>query len=175
MSKELKAQYKQFAEEFIKDFNATQAAIRTGYSVKTANRQGSRLLSNVDIQKYISELKDNATKRNDITVDRVLQELANIAFLDIGEFYSEDGTLKNIKQISETARRAIQSITTKEEQGATIENGEIKPQIFNVNNIKSADKLKALELLGRYLAMFTDKVEISVDEQVQDWLRGKIK
>ena len=163
---DLKKQYKQFAEEFIKDFNATEAAIRAGYSKKTARQQGSRLLSNVDIQSYITALKEKSTKRNDITVDRVLQELALIAFLDVKEFYNEDGTVKRVHEIEETARRAISSVSTKE---IVIGRGE-DAELFNIETIKSGDKLKALELLGRYLAMFTDKVEHSVDDELAEWL-----
>lgn len=62
-----------FANEFVKDLNATQAATRCGYSEKTAKSQGSRLLTNADIVKRIDELKLERSKRTKIDVDYVLK------------------------------------------------------------------------------------------------------
>lgn len=75
---ELNEKQKLFCEEYIKDLNATQAAIRAGYSVKTAKSQGNRLLTNVDIQNYLSTLKENRIERIQITQDEVLANLIEI-------------------------------------------------------------------------------------------------
>lgn len=168
MSK-ITAQQKSFGIEYLKDHNGKQAAIRAGYSPKSAEVQASRLLSNAKVQAYIQELSIIATKRNDITVDRVLQEIALIAFLDIKEFYNDNGTVKKVCEIEEKARRAISSVTTRE---LWIGKGE-KAELFSIESIKSGDKLKALELLGRYLSMFKDKLEISVDEKIANWMKQK--
>lgn len=172
MSLKLTPKQKLFCKYYLISLNATDAAIKAGYSKKTANRIGTENLSKPVIREYLESQMKSKEQELDISVDRILRELASIAFLDISEFYNDDGTLKNIKQIDETARRAIQSITTREEQGATVEDGEIKPQFFNVNNIKANDKLKALELLGKYHSIFKDKVEHSFDEKIENWLRG---
>src|SRR4051794_38079703 len=70
--------HQRFAEEYLKDLNATQAAIRAGYSQKTAKEQGCRLLTNVNIAQRISELKDSRSKRTAIEADEVLKHLAAV-------------------------------------------------------------------------------------------------
>jgi phage terminase small subunit len=172
LSLKLTPKQKLFCKYYLISLNATDAAIKAGYSKKTANRIGTENLSKPVIREYLESQMKSKEQELDISVDRILKELASIAFLDISEFYNEDGTLKNIKEINETARRAIQSVTTREEQGATVEDGEIKPQFFNVNNIKANDKLNALELLGKYHSIFKDKIEHSFDEKIENWLRG---
>lgn len=71
--------HEKFCHEYIKDMNATQAAIRTGYSKKTANRIGSRLLSNVDIKSRVAELRDAYLDENIMTAKQVEYELTRIA------------------------------------------------------------------------------------------------
>jgi phage terminase small subunit len=71
---------KRFCEEYLIDLNATQSAIRSGYSVKTARQLAQRMLTNVDIQSYIQELREKQSKRTEITADKVLEELGAVAF-----------------------------------------------------------------------------------------------
>ena len=72
-----------FVEEYLIDLNATQAAIRAGYSKKTANEQGARLLANVSIQKYIEEQQKKRQERNKITQDMIIDELRKLGFAEI--------------------------------------------------------------------------------------------
>jgi len=81
----LTAKQKRFAEEYLIDLNATQAAIRAGYSPKTANEQGARLLANVSVQTYIAELMEKRELRTKITQDMVLQRWWEIATADPNE------------------------------------------------------------------------------------------
>lgn len=83
MSVNLTEKQKKFCDEYLFDFNATQAAIRAGYSEKTANRIGSENLSKPDIQKYISDRQKEAQERSDITRDGILEELKKIGFAEI--------------------------------------------------------------------------------------------
>ena len=78
--------------------NATQAAIRAGYSAKTAKEQATRLLSNVHIAAAIAKARADRSERTGITADRVLQELARIAFFDIRKLLNPDGTMKPLKR-----------------------------------------------------------------------------
>ena len=82
----LTAKQQRFCDEYLIDLNATQAAIRAGYSKKTANEQGARLLVNVSIQKKIFELQKEREKRTEITQDSVLRELALIAFAKASDY-----------------------------------------------------------------------------------------
>ena len=146
-----------FCEEYIIDLNATQAAIRAGYSKKTANRIASQNLSKLDIQNLISELSKKATQRNEITVDRVLEEYAAIAFLDPQDIFNNDGTLKPLSEIPEQARRAISGIEITEKNVGT----RTDPFMVDVTKIKIENKKGALDSIGKYLAMFIDRVDHS--------------
>ena len=139
---------KRFAEEYLIDLNATQAAIRAGYSAKTANEQGSRLLANVSIQKAISKAIAERSGRTKISQDRVVNELAKIAFLNIADLIDQNGNMK-----SNVSRDDIEWMRSR---GIETENGYVKETEFRLTS-----KLKALELLGRHLGMFTDRVELS--------------
>ena len=136
-----------FCEEYLIDLNATQAAVRAGYSEKTAYSAGQRLLRNVEIQNRIAELKAERSKRTEITQDRVVKELAAMAFAkatDYAEITSNGVALTPTAHLTPVQQAAITGI--KETQSGI----EVK-----------LDKTKALELLGRHLGMFTDKLELS--------------
>lgn len=166
---------KRFCDEYLIDLNATQAAIRAEYSEKTAYSQGQRLLKKVEIQQYIQQRKVDRTERTEITQDMVLRELANIAFSNAADYaavvekdvvltgengtaikvYDEDGNPVKYKtvepvltsELTEDQKRAL-SVIKKGRDGF-----EVKPY----------DKVKALELLGKHLGMWTDKLEVDAD------------
>ena len=142
---------KRFVEEYLIDLNATQAAIRAGYSAKTANEQGARLLVNVSIQKAISRAMTARSNRTNISQERVVNELAKIAFLNIADLIDQNGNMKS--NVSRDDMAGIEWIRSK---GIETENGYVRETEFRVTS-----KLKALELLGRHLGMFTDRVELS--------------
>lgn len=77
---------KRFCDEYLIDLNATQAAIRAGYSARTANEQGARLLANVSVQEYIARKMAERSRRTGVNQDRVVLELAKIAFVKIPRF-----------------------------------------------------------------------------------------
>ena len=140
---------KRFIEEYLIDLNATQAAIRAGYSPDTAKSIGSENLTKPDIQARIAKAMAERSRRTGVNADRVVMELAKIAFVNAGDVIdAETATLKPDAARDDTA--AIQSVKVKTfgEDGLERE-------------IKMADKLKALELLGKHLGMFKDKVELS--------------
>ena len=140
-----------FADEYLIDLNATRAYRKAYPSVKrdeTAAQAGSRMLRNVKVAAYIQERMQERQKRTEITQDRVLQELAAIAFAkatDYAEVTDECVKIKDTKDLDEQQIRAIAGI---------------KEGKFGIE-VKLNDKEKALELLGRHLGMFKDKVEVS--------------
>lgn len=154
----LTEQQKLFAQYYIKDhqFNGTQAAIAAGYSKKTAATQGARLLTRVHIQEYIQSLLRPARKKFDISIERVLQELTFIGFGNVQELFDENGNVKPIHKLSEDTARMLAGIEVEQlfRAGSPIAGG----KNFKY---KSNDKLKALELLGKYLKMFTENVKVS--------------
>lgn len=157
---------KRFCDEYLTDLNATRAykvAYKNCKSDLTARTNGSKLLTNTNIQTYISEKQKEIEKRTEVTQDRVIKELANIAFLDIRKLYNESGGLKNIQDIDEETVRAISSLETLEEYDGY---GENREQIGNTKKVKLLDKTKALELLGKHLGMFSD-VNVNMKNAVQ--------
>nr|DAM24316.1 MAG TPA: Terminase small subunit [Caudoviricetes sp.]DAZ68161.1 MAG TPA: Terminase small subunit [Caudoviricetes sp.] len=153
----LTAKQKKFVEEYLIDLNATQAAIRAGYSPNTAQEQSSRLLSNVMVKNEIDKAMAERSRRTGINQDRVLRELAKIAFVNPNDVINfRDAT---VKMTSEENLAAIASIKVKKIPG---EYGDATER-----EVKLYDKLRALDLLGRHLGMFKDKIEINGDMGVK--------
>ena len=142
-----------FVEEYLVDLNATQAAIRAGYSVKTACEQASRLLSNVKVQNKIAKAMAERSKRTGINQDRVVMELARIAFVNPQNLINPaDASVR--EDASEDDLACIQSVKVKtsySDKGDMIE-----------REVRLNDKMKALELLGKHLGMWNDKIDLNV-------------
>jgi phage terminase small subunit len=143
----LTAKQKKFVEEYLIDLNATQAAIRAGYSPKNAGKIGHELLEKTrnEIDRAIAE----RSRRTGINQDRVLRELAKIAFVNPGDVINfDEATVKGDAKEEDLA--AIASVKIK---NIPTEDGEITER-----EIKLCDKLKALDLLGKHLGIY-DKHE----------------
>lgn len=146
-----------FVAEYLRDLNATQAAIRSGYSPKTAEQQGSRLLSNAKVSAEIAERRQRRAERVEVQSDDILRELLRIARTDLSEAFNENGTLKAVHEMPEDCRRAIAGIEV-EEPRYNREGEEIRGV---VRKVKFWDKPRALELLGKHLGLLTEKHEHS--------------
>lgn len=147
----------QFCREYLIDLNASKAAERAGYTQKSS-QAGYETLKRRNVQKRIQELMDERSKRTEITADRVLCELARVAFLDLSEAYDDNGNLLNIKAMPEDVRRAISGIKVFDEFDGT---GNERFKIGEVREVKTNDKIKALQAIGQHLKMFTQKHEHS--------------
>jgi len=134
------------------DLNATQAAIRAGYSEKTAYSMGQRLLKNVEVAKAISEAQAKRSKRTEITQDMVLAELAKIGFSDLRRVLTVTGNLSGPQEWDDSTAGAIASVEIVTRPGGFDDNGE--REVEHVAKIKTWDKLSALEKLGKHLGMF---------------------
>lgn len=161
-------QQKIFVAEYLKDRNATQAAIRAGYSEETAGSQGGRLLQNVEIRDSIDAGILRLSAKIEITAERVLNELAKMAFVDARNFWNADGSLKQITELDDNTAAALAGFET-EEAYDHFGKGQSKPT-GTIKKIKIADKGINLERLGRYLKLFTDKLEVSGMDQIADQL-----
>lgn len=161
-----------FCKEYLIDLNATQAYKRAGYSVKSDNAaavEASKLLRNPKVEARIKELMDKRSKRTEVTADKVLAELAAIAFAKGSDFAKvvdepivshgkyvidpDTGKVKTFKTVE-----VISTDKLPEEQKKAISG--IKEGKYGIE-VSTCDKVKALELLGRHLGMFKDKVEVS--------------
>jgi phage terminase small subunit len=150
---ELSAKQRQFALEYLKDLNATQAAVRAGYSAKTAYAQGSRLLSKAEVQAFIAARQSKRAEKLEISAQRVLEEMARVAFADIGAAFDENGGLLPIHRMPEDTRRALASVESDElSDGA----GSERASIGTTRKVKMFDKLRSLEMLGKHLGLFEE-------------------
>ena len=143
-----------FVDEYLIDLNATQAAIRAGYSVRTANEQGTQNLAKLSIQDAISKKMAERSKRTGVNQDRVVLELAKVAFAKMTDIVDSKGRIKEDASPDDLA--CIESIKYKEsdnEYGGSVE-----------REVKIASKLKALELLGKHLGMWSDKFNVTVEK-----------
>ncbi|MGX0136321.1 terminase small subunit [Cupriavidus metallidurans] len=156
----LNARRAAFAREYVIDYNATQAAIRAGYSENTAQEQASRLMTNAEVQAAIAKEQKKRVARTEITQDRVLQEVARLAFLDIRKALNPDGTLKNIMELDDDTAAAIAGLEIFEEFTGK---GEERTFVGYTKKIKLADKKGVLELLMRHMGMLNDKLKLQGD------------
>ena len=158
MGNKLPNRQARFVAEYLIDLNATRAAIRAGYSEKTAYSQGQRLLKKVEIASQIADNTGKRLERLEISADRVLQELAKLAFYDPGALLESDGSMKQIREIDDLTRMAVAGLEVTELFEGT---GDEKHAYGLCKKIKLADKGQNLERLGRYFKLFTEKNEIS--------------
>ena len=137
-----------FCEEYMVDLNATQAAIRAGYSEQTAATIGCENLIKPNIQNYIQQLQKEIRERNEATVDECVMLLTNIIRFDIAELYNDDVTIKDPKEIPDSIRNAIEEVHIYSKKS---KKGKVKG---NTKKIRSYNKLNAVEKLMRYLGAF---------------------
>lgn len=163
---DLTAKQRAFVWEYLIDLNATKAAIRAGYSEKTAHSQGPRLLENVGIAASIEKAKAQRSERTQIDADWLLKRLADEAVADIADLYDETGGLKPVDQWPLIWRQGLVSGIEVEElfDGR----GEDREHIGRVRKVKLSDRIKRLELIGKHVDVqaFREKVEIEISESV---------
>ena len=142
MAKKLTKKQQLFVDEYLIDLNATQAAIRAGYSVDTAREIGCENLTKPNIQQAIAKAMAERSKRTGINQDRVVLELAKIAFVKMTDVVDPD-TGEILPNASDDDLACIESVKFKQsdnQYGGSIE-----------REVKLSPKMKALELLGKHL------------------------
>lgn len=169
-----------FVEEYLIDLNATQAAIRAGYSERSARKIGHQNLSKPNIAEAIREHMEKRSERVEVTADMVLDQLAKIAFHDVKDVLSwgmeeshagfeerwVNGKLEkhevkemrmkvHMKDSNEIDGTIIQEVSEADRGGAV------------THSVKLNDRMKALELIGKHLGMFKDKDDLNVNVGVQ--------
>lgn len=148
----LTAKQQKFVEEYLIDLNATQAAIRAGYSVDTATEIGCENLRKPNISEVVAKAMAERSRRTGINQDRVVEELAKMAFVKITDIADANGRIKDGATDEDLA--CVESIKVKRSDSDTGSSEE--------REIKIASKVRSLELLGKHLGMWNDKVDMTV-------------
>lgn len=151
----LTAKQDMFCKEYLIDLNATQAAIRAGYSRKTAGAIGKENLQKPHLAKRIQYLMNNRSERVEVSADYVLDRLASIDKMDVLDILDDDMNILPISKWPKTWRISISGIDITELKGDSKE----EKTLSLLKKIKWPDKTKNLELLGRHFKMFTDKID----------------
>lgn len=170
MNNEIKLTEKEvmFCHEYCIDFNATQAAIRAGYSKKTAKEIGYQNLLRPNIQNKVKDVQAMLLNESKLSAIRVLKEHEKIAFSSITQFYKSWEELKDFDKIPEEQKSAIKSISTKivKKNIGTKE----KPEIVDIEFVKIElyDKQKSLDSISKLLGFEADqKLSIQGDINVK--------
>lgn len=146
-----------FVAEYLKDLNATQAAVRAGYSAKTAEWIGPQLLGKSHVSEAIAAALAARAQRTQIDADHVLRRLAEQDAADLADILNDDGTIKPVREWPAVWRRGlVAGVEVVSIGNATVGVGEVV-------KLKLADRMKNLELLGRHTAVgaWRDKVELA--------------
>jgi len=142
---DLTDQQRRFCEEYVKDFNVSQAMIRAGYSENYATRRASVLLENVVVQEYLQSLRDGIQNRASVNLERVLSEYAKIAFFDVRKLCDDNGEILPISQIDDETAGAIVGIEV-----ATTSIGDDTVSV-NIKKVRLSDKRAALDSICRIM------------------------
>ena len=140
-----------FVQEYLIDLNATQAAIRAGYSAKTAEQQGYQLLQKPSVQAAIADRQKEREQRTAVTADRVLLEAARLALFDPRKLFNDDGSPKGITELDDDTAAAVAGIEVVEQF-----EGSGKDRVFvgYLKKYRIADKNSALEKLFRHHGLY---------------------
>ena len=150
-----------FIDEYLIDLNATQAAIRAGYSEKTAQEIGAQNLSKLIISEEIQKRMQKRSESTEITAERVLKEYAKIAFTNlpgIVNFNKGMMSIEDFQNLNEDQKACIKKFKCKTVVSMTESGDEVPVEMVEV---ELHDKQNALGMIGKHLGMFTEKVEHS--------------
>ena len=161
---ELPAKRKRFVEEYLIDSNGRQAAIRAGYSPKTAQMQASQLLTYPGVADAVAAGQAELAERSAVKAEDVIRELAKLGFANIEDYTSNNGSdlAIDLADMTRDQAAAISEITT---ETYTKDGEQVRRTKF-----KLADKRAALVDLGKHLGLFTDKQSIKLEGNMShDW------
>jgi phage terminase small subunit len=157
MKDKLTPKQARFVQQYLVDLNATAAAERAGYSKRTAKSIGHDLLKNEKVSEAIAKAMGKRAERTGITADRVLQELARIAFFDPRSLLNPDGTSRPVNELDDDTAAALAGMEVTEEFDGK---GKSRKSLGFTKKVKVADKVQALGLAMRHLGMLNDKLHI---------------
>ncbi len=165
MANKLTAKQEKFCQEYLVDFNATQAAIRAGYSEKTAGVIGDENLKKPYIAEFIKSIREKDAINAGITREMVLNGYKKLAFYDSRKFYDENGNILSVPDLDEETAFALTGFEVMEEKGG---NGQGQQVVLGyTKKIKMSDRKGALDSLCKVLGYnAAEKLDIKTEKQV---------
>lgn len=157
-----------FAKEYLVDLNASKAALRAGYAAASAYNQGHELLKNEFVQSVIQEEMDKRAAKVDLSAEKVLTEILKLATSDLRKLFDDKGGLLPPEKWPDDVAASVSSIEIDELFDGF---GQDRHQIGFTKKVRLWDKTKSLELLGRHLKLFTDKLEVEGDLSIAESMR----
>ena len=162
-------QQEKFCREYLVSLNAATAAVRAGYSARTALKKGSQVIGNPRVQARLAELTAERNARNQVDADFVLRRLLDEVNADAADLFDDDGRLLPVKQWPEAWRRGlVTTIRTREIYGRGAERA---TQIGVQTDIVLVDRARRIELLGRHIkvnAFAADQLNIGLLTPLQE-------
>jgi phage terminase small subunit len=156
--KGLTPKQERFIAEYLIDLNGTQAAIRAGYSAKTAGVQAEALLRKPEIERSVKEGQAKRLDKAELTAVRVLEEMRRLAFSDVRQLFDASGNLKPLHELTAEESACIASLEV------IIKNAQAGDgKTDTVHKLRVWDKPRVLEMLGKHFALLTERVELSGD------------
>lgn len=156
-----------FAIEYLKDGNATQAAVRAGYAARSAHAIAHKLLKLDDVAAIVNGEKQRVLKAHRRSVDATLEEIDHIAHSDIRAILNEDGTMKPPAEWPEDIARAVASIEVFEEFAGK---GDDRQLIGHTKKVKLWSKPDGLRMKGQTQKLFTEVHEHKITGDLGDRL-----
>lgn len=168
---ELSPQQRAFCQHFIVHLNATHAAIEAGYSKKGASVRGSELLALRKVRDAVNQLLEKRSEKVGIKAEHVLERLDSIGDADMAECFTPTGALKNIHDIPKELRKCIASIEVFEVEEFNHDTKTME-KIGETKKIKFWDKIRANELIGRNLKLFSEKIDVKHTHTLESLVAG---
>jgi len=150
----LTTQQQLFADAYLETFNGAESARRAKYKSSRPDALAWKLLRRIEIREYLAAKTAAIFAQNDIDVQAVAAHIISMAFFDITELYDDAGNILPMSQWPEAAGRIVTSVKTEHRW----EGSGDKAELVTIKEIKTADRVKTTEMLGRYHAMFTDNI-----------------
>ena len=150
----LNAKQERFVAEYVANPNASEAARRAGYSQKTAYSIGQRLLKHVEVKAAIDAGLQQLHSRIELSAERTRQEIARVAYGDIRKLVDDAGNLRPLQDLDDHTAATVASVEVRTERDP-----EDESKVTTVTKVKTWDKMRALDMAGRYHGMFKDRIE----------------
>jgi len=174
MAKGLNDKQRRFVQEYLKDLNGTQAAIRAGYAANSAYSTAERLLRNTEVRKFLKESKREISEACKVDAEYVLRRLHEIDCLDVMDILEEDMTVKPLKEWPKAWRTSISAIDVSRIFKAS---GDDEAVINAITKIKWPDKTRVLEQLGKHVDVqaFKERLEVEGELSISERMQRAVK